>query len=318
MNLLNIQRANFHFAFFEKRYVPPYYEGITGIPQEFYQLPYPKNDIRNKRIAIINCIPPYLSVNEDNLNDAYSCYSKSYRLGFAMDLSESISAREYLRNQLGKKMFKNLRQDFQRLERSYNIRFEIYHGKIEKATYHFLLDKLEGYIRERFEGRTTKHTALNRWKDYTDTAFDQIIAKNASLFVLYEKDNPIAISLNYHYKNIFYSAITSFDQNFYRFSLGKQMFVKQIEWCYENGYRLIDTGWGSFDYKIKFSNAVYRNQTNVIYPKKDYVKKVMAYIISWLLLIKYYLVMVKYSKFKKPESTYENRWLKKFEIRNPE
>ena len=318
MNLLNIQLANFHFDFFEKRYVPRYYQGITGIPQEFYQLPYPKNDNRNKRIAIVNCIPPYLSVDGDNLNDAYSYYSKSYRLGFAMDLSESSSEREYLRNQLGKKMFKNLRQDLQRLERDHNLRFEIYHGKIEKATYHFLLDKLEGYIRERFEGRTSKHAALNRWKDYTDTAFDQIIAKNASLFVLYEKDNPIAIALNYHYKNIFYPAIISFDQNFYKYSLGKQMFVKQIEWCYANGYRLIDTGWGSFDYKIKFSNAVYRNQTHVIYPKKDYVKKVMAFTISWLLLIKYNLVMVKYSKFKNPESTYKNRWLKNFEIRNPQ
>ena len=135
MNLLNIQRANFHFDFFEKRYVPRYYQGIKGIPLEFYQLPYPKNDIRNKRIAIVNSIPPYLSINEDNLTDSYRCYSKSYRLGFAMDLSESSSAREYLRNQLGKKMFKNLRQDFQRLERSYNIQFEIYHGKIEKATH---------------------------------------------------------------------------------------------------------------------------------------------------------------------------------------
>ena len=232
-----------------------------------------------------------------------------------MDLSESSSVREYLRSQLGKKKFKNLRQDFQRLERSYTIRFEIYHGKIEKSTYHFLMDKLEGYVRERFEGR--KHAALIRWKDYTDTAFEQIIAKNASLFVLYEKDNPIAIALNYHYKNIFYSAITSFNQDFYKFSLGKQMFAKQLEWCFENGYRLIDTGWGSLDYKIKFSNAVYRNQTHVLYPKKDYVKKVMAFIISWLLLIKYYLDMVKYFKFNKPESTYKNRWLKKFEIRNP-
>ena len=318
MNLLNIQRSNFHFDFFEKRYVPRYYNGIAGIPQVFYQLPYPKNDIRNKRIAIINCIPPYLSVNEDNLNDAYGYYSKSYRLGFAMDLSESNSAREYLRNQLGKKMFKNLRQDFQRLERSYTIRFEIYHGKIEKATYHSLMDILEGYIRGRFEGRTSKHSALNRWKDYTDTAFEQIIAKNASLFVLYEKDNPIAISLNYNYKNIFYPAVASFDQDFYKFGLGKQMFAKQIEWCYANRYHLIDTGWGSFDYKIKFSNAVFRYQTHVLYPKKNYLKKVMAFIISWLLLIQYYLVMVKYSKFKNPESSYKNRWLKKFEIKNPE
>lgn len=316
MNLLNIQRSNFHFDFFEKRFIPEYYHGIKGIPQEFYQLPYPKNENRNKKITIINCVPPYLSVNEDNLNDSYSCYSKSYRLGFAMDLSESSSARDYLRNQVGKKTFKTLRQDLQRLECSYNIRFEIYNGKIEKATYHFLMDKLEGYIKERFKGR--KHLALIRWKEYTDTAFDQIIAKNASLFVLYEKDDPLAISLNYHYKNIFYSAITSFDQNFYRFSLGKQMFVKQIEWCYGRGYRLIDTGWGSLDYKIKFSNAVFRYQTHVLYPKKDYMKKVMAFILSWLLFIKYHLVMVKYHKFKKPESSYKNRWLKKFEIRNPE
>ena len=318
MDILNIQRYNFHFEFFEKRFIPEYYKEISGVPLDYYQLSDSEKDIGNKRIAIIKCIPPYLSVNEDNLIDSYSCYRKSYLLGFAMDLSKSISAREYLRNQLGKKMFKNLSQDMRRLERSHTIRFEIYHGQIEKATYKLLLDKLEGFIRDRFEGRTSKHTALNRWKDYTDTAFDQIIAKNASLFVLYEKDSPIAISLNYHYKNIFYSAITSFEQTFYKFSLGRQMFVKQIEWCYENGYRLIDMAWGSFDYKIKFSNAVFRYKTHVLYSKKNYLEKLMAFTISWLLLIQYYLVMIKYSKFKNPESSYKNRWLKNFEVRNPE
>ena len=314
MNIFNIQRHNFFFEFFEKRFISEYYKEISGIPVDYYKLSDSENDIKNKRIAIINCIPPYLSVNEDNLIDSYSCYCKSYRLGFAMDLSKSISARDYLRNQLGKKPFKNLRQDMQRLERNYTIRFEIYHGHIDNLTYQLLLDKLEVFIRDRFEGRTSKHTALNRWKDYVDTALEQIIAKNASLFVLYEKDNPIAISLNYHYKNIFYTAIISFDQAFYKFSLGRQMFVKQIEWCYENGYRLIDMGWGSFDYKIKFSNAVFHYRTHVLYSKKNYLQKLIAFTISWLLLIKYYLVMIKNFKFKNPKSSYRNRWLKSFEI----
>jgi len=311
MAIPNIQRYNFHFDFFEKRFIPEYYKKISGIPPDYYQLSDSEKDIgSNKNIAIVNCIPPYLSVNEANLIDSYSCYSKSYRTGFAMDLSKSSSAREYLRNQLGKKVFKNLRQDMQRLDRSYTIRFDIYHGQIDKVTYQFLLDKLEGFILDRFKGRTSKHTALNRWKEYTDTAFDQIIAKNASLFVLYEKDNPIAISLNYHYKNTLCSAIISFDRAFYKFSLGRQMFVKQIEWCYENGYRLIDMGWGSFDYKIKFSNAVFRYKTDVLYSKKSYLQKLMAFTISWLLFIKYYLVQIKDSKFKNPEAAYKNRWMK--------
>ena len=92
------------------------------------------------------------------------------------------------------------------------------------------------------------------------------------------------------------------------------MFCKQIEWSLENGYKLIDLAWGSFDYKIKFSNAVYKYQTHVLYPKTNFLAKVLAFIEINRLRIIYYMVMIRDGKFRNPKKTYNGKWLTKFKI----
>jgi CelD/BcsL family acetyltransferase involved in cellulose biosynthesis len=231
-----------------------------------------------------------------------------------MDFREYDSAQEFLRNQLGKKVYKNLRQDNQRLERNHTTRFEFFFGAIDESKCEILLETLKGFISVRFKGKTSKHAALNRWGFYQDTVYEMILAKKASLFVIYELELPIAISLHYHYKKILYAAIISFDTRFSKYSMGRQMFVQQIIWCYDNNYQLLDMGWGAYDYKLKFSNAVYRHQTHVLYPKKSIGKKLVAYCISWALMFKYYGARLRDREFKIPESKFKNRWLKHLDV----
>jgi hypothetical protein len=231
-----------------------------------------------------------------------------------MDFREYDTEQEFLRFQLGKKVYKNLRQDVQRLERNHDIRFETYFGALNEAKYKTLMETLKGFISVRFKGKISKHVALNRWGFYMDTVYEMILAKKASLFVIYELEKPIAISLHYHFKKILFTSIISFNANFHKYSLGRQMFVKQIAWCYNNNYQLLDMGWGSYDYKMKFSNAVYRYQTHVLYPKKSFRKKIIALCISWALMFKYYGAIIRDRKFTLPKSKFQNRWLKKLEI----
>ncbi len=315
MKILNIRNLNFFFEFFENSAILPYYFQIPGIPKEYYPTEPIQAKEGQKDIVIVNCIPPYLSLSTKNIKNSFSFYSKSYRLGFAMDFREYDSEQEFLRNQLGKKVYKNLRQDIQRLERNHAIRFEIYFGSIDESKCKSLMETLKGFISVRFKGRISKHVALNRWGFYQDTVYEMILAKKASLFVIYELERPIAISLHYHYKKVLYTAIISFDDSFHKYSLGRQMFVKQITWCYNNNYQLLDMGWGSYDYKLKFTNAVYRYQTHVLYPQKSFGKKLVAFCISWALMFKYYGAILRDRKFKIPESNFHDRWLKDLEIK---
>ena len=306
MKLLGIKSHNFSFDFFEKNTVPPFYKEIEAVPNAYFE----NSILKDNNVHIVNCIMPYIGKRESTLNSDYGHYSKSYRLGYAMDFSNSSSAIDYLKNVLGKKTYKSIRQDRQRLYRDHNIQLKVYHGEMDKDHYTYLLKTLKGYIFKRFEGRTHTHTALSKWDFYVPTCYDMILSKNAAMFVLYDNDLPIGISLSFRHKSILTAAITSFNENYYKYSLGKLMFVNQIEWCFLNNCTLLDTGWGNIPYKIKFSNAVFYYDTKVFYPKKNLAKKMLAFFISWALMIKYYCIVVfKEKRYNSPKKTFKNRWL---------
>jgi len=306
MKKLGVNYHNFAFCFFEKNKVPFYYKEIKNVPKSYFV----DNDAEANEVQIVNYVMPYVGRRKMTLKNGYDFYSKSYRLGYAMDFSNSLSAIDYLKDVLGKKTYKNLRQDRQRLHRDYSIHLKVYHGDINKDNYHLLFKTLKEYILKRFEGRTHKHTALSKWNFYVKSCYKLILSKNAALFVLYNNNNPIAISLGYTHNNILKAAISSFDQSYYKYSLGKLMFVNQIEWCFLNNYKLLDTGWGNINYKIKFSNAVFYYDTKVFYPKDKLFKKILAFLISWGLFIKYSLVIIFVEKkLRRPKKVYKNRWL---------
>lgn len=309
MGIPKVKSHNFYFDFFEKNFVPIFYKRIDGIPKSYFNDGHESFDKPKNGVHIVNCIPPFLLNDEAYVKKAYGVFTKTYRLGYAMLLTDFSSSNEYLRHQLGKKKYKNIRQDSQRLRRDHDINSRTFYGEIDMATYEALFLKLEEFIKNRFDKQGRKHFALTKWSFYKENTYQKIIEKKASFLVLYKKDTPIGIALNFHFKKIFFAAVTSFDNTYHNYSLGKLMFVNQLEWCYKNGVHLLDTGWGEFDYKIKFSNAVYKYHTQTIFPKKNIAGRMVAYVISWALMLKSRMSILFYLKFKSPKSHYEGRWL---------
>lgn len=303
-----IRSHNFFFDFFEKQIIPGVYTDLPLAYRSFLQESLTMPAGKWNLLAISN-IPDYLGIGKRNVAPAFGCIERIYRLGFAMDLSPFGSASEFLRNQLGKKSYKNLRQDRQRLEKDHQTKFECFYGDIESGTYAVLIETLEDYIKTRFSGRTKHHAALKRWDHYKHNIIEQVRLKNASLFVLWDAEKPIAITVNYHMSDKLFSSINSFDSAYSSYSPGRQMFIRQIEWCYENEIRLIDMGWGSFEYKIKFSNAVYRLKTQVLYHKSNWFMKPFAVLLCAFMELKYFLVMLRDRKFQNPKVRFKNRWL---------
>ncbi len=307
-----LQHLSFFFDFFEKQSIPGLY---NHLPVAYRPLSHgtEKSTVGNWNVLTISNIPEYIGISKKNVANAYGCIERSYRLGFAMDLTPFGSASEFLRNQLGKKGYKNLRQDRQRLDRDHQPKFECYYGDIDTATYAVLIETLEDFIKTRFSGRTKHHAALKRWDHYKQNIIEQVRLKKASIFVLWVAEKPIAITVNYHLFDIVFFSINSFDSAFGSYSPGRQMFIRQIKWCYENKVRLIDMGWGSFEYKIKFSNAVYKLKTQVLYPKRNLLMQPFAQLLSALLEMKYYLVMLRDRNFQNPEVKFKNRWLNSYQ-----
>ncbi|MEZ2415456.1 GNAT family N-acetyltransferase [Muriicola sp. E247] len=297
---------NFHYTYYENRNLPPYYARKTRDQEEIDQSEKKTN---TSSVGVVLLIPPYLNYTKKDLKKGYSCVERSFWMGFAIHLPNHGDSNIFLRKQLGKKPYKNLRQDIQRLERDYQITFKTYYGSIDLPTYNTLMQTLKEYIQERFKGRAHKHSALQKWEQYEKSAYQMILEKKASIFAHFNNGVPICISLNYHYQNIFVAAIISFNKDFFSYSPGKQMFVKQIEWCFMNDYQLIDLGWGSFDYKIKFSNAVFKYRTHIVYPENSILKRFISSCLGLFLYVKYYAVMLKQRRLKRPSKTYAGRWI---------
>lgn len=262
-----------------------------------------------KSILIHYCIPSYFKNHGINYPKEYSFKSDFFRLGFGIDLSNHTSAVDYLKSQLSSKTFKNLRQDKNRLAKKFKIILKVFYGEISEQEYNNIIKTLKQFIEERFRRNVMSHSAYSRWEKYEESVIHMVRQKECSIFVLYNNEMPIAITINYHLEPVLITSISSFDQRFHHFSLGKLMFWELIDWCTINNYHLIDLTWGEFDYKIKFSNAVYRYRTDIIYRNGSIYKRIMAYIIMKLLKIKYQIYILKKFKTLDIEKKFSNRWL---------
>ncbi|WP_445381986.1 GNAT family N-acetyltransferase [Robiginitalea sp. IMCC43444] len=308
MKLIPLIRRNFHLDFYEENKICSVFKKMRGLPNEYFG--DKKNKLRNNNaITIINCIPPYLVSDKIILQSEYSSFSGNIRLGYAMLLNEFKNSSEYLREQLGKKVYKNLRQDKQRLEREHELSIQFYHGKIDPHTFEKILHQLKEFIEVRFGGNKHKHYALKRWSLYEKELYKQILGKRASFIVAYSGGDIAGISVNYHFTDNITVALNSFNRDFSGYSMGRLMFWYILDWSYNNNIKLIDLEWGNLPYKIKFSNAVFQYQTQVVYPRKNILLKMLSFGIIQLLVLKNYILQKKDFGMKNPEEIFEGRWL---------
>ena len=121
-----------------------------------------------------------------------------------------------------------------------------------------------------------------------------LINKNkASLYVAYNGEKPIFISLNYHFDKILFGYVSSYDIDYGKFSLGQICIYKHIEWCLSNGYIMFELGWGDLEYKKWWSNNTYTFKSEVIYPKRSPLAYVLAHYYGYKTELIAYLISKK-------------------------
>lgn len=286
-----IKKVNFYFKFFEKKSIPHFYENVSNrtngkiSPNNFKEIGRGKN-----RVTIVNFIPPYLDLKISKEKSPYRAFQVKPRTGFIIDLSQYANADEYLKMHLGTKNRRNIISRLNRLESCFDISYKCYFGEIEKLEYDFLFVEFERMISSRFEQRGEDHVGFQRWDEYKESVYDMILAKRASLFVIYDKEKPIVINLNYHYDNIMDIAIPSYDIDYYKFGLGQTALFKQLDWCFQNNYKRVDMRWGELAYKRLWCNAIQEYRCDVVYNKKLPTHMILAYVVSKCFNIKKELV----------------------------
>jgi hypothetical protein len=241
-----------------------------------------------KMVYSMSLVPSYFKLRTSDTNVKHQIIPQE-NWGYAIHLNSESTIDSYLENQFKYKYRSIIRRFVNRLEASFNINYTLYYGEISEEKYHFLMDALERMIQNRFAERNEKHKDIAQWLSYKKTSFAKIKNKQASLFVIYNENEPIEISLNYHFDKILFSAMSSYDIDYSKFGLGHIEIYKQVDWCAKNKYVLFEMGVGGMDYKRRWSNAIYRFQHHIIFSKSHGVTRFLGMLETKKIQLKEYL-----------------------------
>lgn len=286
-----LEETNFYLSFFEKQHVPSICKNILFNNNNLTKIKKSNENKLSSKITVLNLFPNYLKL-ELNKN----LYSKklTHKPGLAISGIEKFkSIDEYLKTQCESNFRKTVSRSIKRLEFCFNIQYKMFHGNIDRDECVFLMKTLYTLIKIRFTQRSGRNTIINKWDYYTELAFNNINNKTASLYVIYNGDLPIVLSLNFHFEKLMFSAISSYDLNYSKFSLGNIDIYKQVEWCIHNNIELFDIGYGDYPYKRRWINFTYNFETLYIAKKNSVIFQIYTFLSHSKTKLIHYLILKK-------------------------
>lgn len=295
-------KTNFFMDLFENREIPAVYSKILYLNDD--QCLYDGKNINSKAIEIddlytIALIPDYFKPVLKKNKTFVEKSGQQENLGYSIFIKNVDSIDGYLKTQF-KSNHKVIKRNITRLEACFNIRYQLFHGGISKESYDFLMGSLQEMLIRRFTQRKNDNKKLKEWDVILNNSFELINNKEASLFVIYDNDKPIDISLNYHQHKIVFSAIASYDIDYHKFGVGHVEMIKLLEWCIQDKYEVLELGYGDLEYKRRWSNHIYNFKYQVIFNKNAMLMPFIANLHFHKLNLKEYI------KAKKVNLHYKN------------
>jgi hypothetical protein len=259
---------------FVKHWLLPLYVNVgknltKGI---YYKLNPLENDYK-KHTFLIYDVPTYFNIEPfDTLKWSSLKLKSLYQYkGFLMDISNFKSSDDYINKQFSSKNRREFKSNQRRLETCFNISYEFINDTISKDKFDVIFNNFYFLLKKRFFEKHINyhHTNANKWAFYNELVFEMLKEQKASLLIIYNEKEPIGITLNFHSESILFEAITVFDPDYYKFSIGKTSIIKLLDWCFEHNYKISDFSKGDFDYKHKWGNIEYDFNYHILYDSKS-------------------------------------------------
>lgn len=240
----------------------------------------------NGKTCLIYDVPEYFKINHSSQSVGVKKI-KQYP-GFLTYLEEYNNFDDYMLATFKRKSRSKLRKYKNRLEKSFDITYKVFHGHIEQEEYKYIFDCFKKLLEKRFDAKNQANNNLNpkEWNFYYDVAYPLILEKKAGLFVVYENKTPIAITLKYFSDKIIFGAITVFDIDFTKFHLGSISIMKNIEWSIKEGYDVLDYSKGDYFYKQRWFKTKYDFYYHIVYDKKSLKARLLANLVSYFFKFK--------------------------------
>lgn len=250
------------------------------------------HDYKNK-VFLIYDVPSYFEIT-NNLGSHKSLKLKKIKQykGYLANLKTYTNLETYINDNFSSRSNRVFKKCIKRLELSFNITYKMYYGdNLTKDEYDFIFDCFKTLLRKRYdEKQINNHFATDNKLNYLHELMHPLIQlKQASIFVIYNSNVPISISLNYNSDNILFGALTVFDTDYSKFNIGYIDIMKHLDWCLNQKIQIFDFSKGEFDYKKRWGNTEYDFEYHVFYDDKSLVSILIAYVVLAFFSFKQYL-----------------------------
>lgn len=244
-----------------------------------------------KSVILIYDVPAYFDLDITDFPENVIFHKIKQYPGYLVELHKYNDLNDYFQKTFSKKTNDKLKRYQNRLELCFDINYKMFYGDISKGDYDFIFDCFKKLLEKRFTDKQTTNNNLNseEWVFYHDVAFPMILEKKASLFVVYENSNPIAITLNYFSENTLFHAITTFDIDYSKFHLGKIAMANLFSWCFEQKIKFFDFSKGHFDYKTHWMTKKYDFEYHLYIDQTSLRSKLIGFAIKNYFELKQYL-----------------------------
>lgn len=236
-------------------------------------------DYKNKTFVIFDVLPNNLLFQHKKPKSLGLLKSTQYP-GFLVELDKFENIKNYLNTKFSNKTRMKIRRYNKRLDTCFNISCKMFFGDISKSDYDSIFDHFLYLMKKRYTEKKEycNNIQSSEWNFYKDVAYPLILEKKASLFVIYNNSQPIAVTYNYHEDSTVIEAIKVYDTDYSKFNIGFINNLKLIEWCFENNVKKFDFSKGYFDYKKRFSTLEYDFEYHILYDKNSIISKIKAFV----------------------------------------
>ncbi|HCO86057.1 MAG TPA: hypothetical protein DIT95_21360 [Arenibacter sp.] len=271
-----------NLSFIKPTWLPIYFNvGKNNTKGISYSLPSGNAQDYKKKVFLIYDVPTFLDL-DINLGSKDLKLTKIRQYpGFLVDLNNYSDFEQYFCATFSKSSRYKLNKYKRRLESCFEISYKMYHGYMKKELYDSLFGQFKKLLEKRFndKGITNNNLDPKEWAFYHEVTFPLILEKKASLFVIYNGDIPIGITLNYLSDSIVFDAITVFDIDYEKFHLGSVTIMKLIEWSLQNGYGIFDFSKGYYDYKKRWACKEYDFEYHLFWDNRSFIANLISFMI---------------------------------------
>jgi len=280
-------------SFYKFSFLPIYInvgKNLTkGISYEFNQSAE-IDDLKGK-ILLIYDVPEYFNIENTPLQKGIKHITARQYPGFLTNLKNFKSFEDYFNVSFSKKSRYKFKSYQRNLENNFKISYKHFYGDISKEDYDKVFEHFKKLLEKRFNDKLESNNNLDpdEWNFYYESTYKLILEKKASLYVIFDKDYPIAMSLNYFSDDILFFAITGFDINYHKYNLGKVHLMKLYQWSFENNIKVFDLSKGYYDYKERWANQSYFFKNHIYYDSTSIKSTIIAKSLKWAFTLKQFL-----------------------------